>query len=323
MSILRSIAFYVALALGLAAVMFFAKPPREPRIWSLIFDAGHAPLFGMIALLLLGMLRLRKGPRHATTPYAMALVLTILVGLADEALQFFSPRDADAIDWARDIAGALAFLMIALAFDPARSALNSSRLRRAGLGVVAVLLLATVAFPVVSLAWAMQQRNAALPLLCDFDSRWSRRFVEARDAELQRSEPPAAWERTADAARSSRRVARIDFRAAPYPSLSLREPAPDWSGYTTLRFDIFSELDSTVTLVLRIDDAHAQRRYEDRFQRTLQILPGANAVGVPLADVQRGPRDRTMDLTQIRRVVLFAHEPKQPFRLYIGALRLE
>jgi hypothetical protein len=330
--------FYSALAVGLFAVALFLPQPQHTKLWRAVFDAGHAPLFGLIAILLLRLASLRPNrvsqSRVRITiaralgaswgPYVEAFAVTALLSAAAEAVQIFGRRDADVVDFLRDVAGALAFLLLALALDRSSRGGDLSRFRRVGLIAVSALLLLAVASPVVSLSVAMLQRDAAMPLLCDFESRWSRRLWSLHEAELDLTSRPEQWGNVAShQRRPQRRVARIDFRPATYPGLTIVEPSRDWSSYEILAFDVFSELDSTVTLVVRIDDVHAYRRYEDRFNRAFDVHPGLNQVRVALSDVMAGPRDRTLDLSRVRRLVLFAHRPESAFSLYVDDIRLE
>ncbi len=334
---------YVLGVLGLVATVMFVRAP-ESRLWRAVFDAGHAPLFGAVALLLSRLVRGRAHlPQQRIRPYAIAFALTTLAGIGAELFQFFTPRDADALDMVRNVAGALAFLAVAIAFDRRFATIASAT--RVGLVGLAASLLLVVAFPVLTLATALVQRNAAFPVLCDFSTRWSRKLLTTQDAQLACVAPPRSWTEASRAAQGQLRdseqgrdatrdepkprssppecVGRLELRAARYPGLTLRDPASDWSAYDRLCFDVFSEHDSTVALVLRIDDAHAFLRYEDRFNHVLRIHPGMNPVCVPLDAVRAGPRDRALDLTRIQRVVLFANAPPRAFQVYVGVMRLE
>lgn len=319
MSNAQRIILDVAIVLGLVAVALFAPHPRNLAIWTAIYDAGHAPLFGCIALV---VLRIVSHRTRGLAAYGVAFAVSVAIGALLEAVQFVGPRDADPLDFLRDVVGAASFLMLARAFERARRAPGPATRGPTLLAVGAVLLWMAVALPVVRVAVAMLQRDAAFPLLHDFESSWGRRFASLNDAELQLTTPPESWPREASALREAS-VARIDFKPSTYSGLTLGEPASDWSGYEYLAFETYSELDSTLTLIVRIDDLHAEQNYHDRFNRGIPIHPGLSRVRIPLADVQAGPRDRALDLSQVRLVVLFVHRPEAPFSLYVDAIRLE
>ena len=88
----------LSLAFALICVQFLLREPGESLLWPALFDAGHAPLYGMVALVFL--LLLRRGDSQPTRgrirPYLMALILTVLVGLLSELIQVPGPGDADA-----------------------------------------------------------------------------------------------------------------------------------------------------------------------------------------------------------------------------------
>jgi len=326
MSKTRLAIFDVLAILTLMAIARFLPQPGDGALWKTVFDAGHAPLFGLIAVLLLRRFSTTATHRRpgGIGPYRRALVATLILGVGLEATQILGPRDADFVDLLRNTAGVCASLAIALALDRTPHPLNRSRRRRAALLAAASAMLAPVAFPLVSLGMAMRQRDAAMPVLCDFDAGWSRRFWKVHDATVQVIAPPPSWTSAVRRApRPVERVARLDFQNATYPGFTIAEPARDWSRYENLRFDIYSELDSAVTLVLRIDDAHAYQRYEDRFQSAVVVHPGTNDVRVALANVRAGPKDRVLDLRRVRSVTLFAHRPGRAFSLYVGDFRLE
>lgn len=332
---------YMLLAVGLLGAALFLPQPQGTMLWRAVLDAGHAPLFGLIAILLLRAIAFRttygtqragiaapQALRVRWRPYFETLALTVLLSAATEAAQIIGPRDADVVDFLRNIAGALAFLMLALAWDRPGPQSQLSRRSRAGLLIASAILLLAVASPVLSMSLALLQRNAAMPLLCDFESRWSRRLWSLQDAELHLTSPPEPWSGSGSDSggagdRPRPRIARIDFRPATYPGFTMLEPSPDWSAYETLAFDVFSQLDSTVTLVVRIDDVHAYQRYQDRFNRAVAVQPGVNQVRVSLSDVAAGPRDRVLDLTRVQRVILFAQRPENAFSLYLDDIRLQ
>jgi hypothetical protein len=142
--------------------------------------------------------------------------------------------------------------------------------------------------------------------------------VSAKDAELERMPPPAAWARPPGGL-----VGHLTFSPGKYPGLAIVEPAPDWSGYDRLVFEAYSERADPVQLVLRIHDIHHNNAFRDRYNHPVTIAPGRNRVVIPLADVRAAPEGREMDLTAIRGLALFALSPPVPFSLYLDAFRLE
>ena len=338
-------AFWLGIAAGLIAFVTLVNPPDRSMFWSALFDAGHAPLFGLFALMILwaaaawgGSARRRtRGPATDRTAvptvaqarpvrirnYLLALSVTVALGGLTEILQGLGSRDTELWDFIRDVLGGAAALLLAFVFDRrANSDQGPHPARRRSLQVTMVLtaaaLLATAFLRVTTVAVAYLSRDAAFPLICEFDHRWEDLFVGVKDAVLIRGEPPVGWGREA-----SNQAARVTFLPAQYPGMSIREPHPDWRGYDRLVFEVYSEALTPVDLVLRINDAHHNNDYADRFNRVLVIQPGANRVSISLDDVRHAPTTRPMDLAHIRGLSLFAVDPPLPFSVYVDAFRLE
>jgi hypothetical protein len=316
----RAAALIGAAALGIA-VQVSLPCPRGSLLWSAVFDAGHVPLYGLVALAALyaSLTFADKPGRPHLWHYVLALVATATLGALTEIAQALGLGDGNIEDFARDLLAGGAFLLAALALDSRMLPRHAgARARRLALVFLAAALLAIAFTPVTRIAIAYLQRDAAFPLICDFEGAWESTFVHARDAELEIGPPPAGWGRGA-----GDKVAKITFLPAEYPALIINEPYPDWRGYERLVFDVYSERDTTVALALRIDDARHNNEYGDRFNRKLVIQPGANRVVIPLADVERAPRGRTMDMAHVRGVVLFAVRPREKFSVWVDGVRVE
>lgn len=296
-------AHWLALAMGLIALQLFVTAPRQSLLWSAVFDAGHIPLHGLLALALRRLLGGRTGP---------ALLLTIALGGLLELAQIPGPRDASVIDFGRGALGAGGFLWLAqLVRDTSP---RTSWVRRiAGIAILA--LLAAALLPLGRTLHAYIRRDDAFPIVCDFTAPWIERFIRLRDAELTPVARPSDWPGTAE-------VVRVTFRTAPYPALLLREPCPDWSGQRRLVFEVYSASPDPVQLLLRIDDAPGRHDYRDRFNRALTISPGVTRIEIPLTEIAAAPADRTLALTSIRSLALFLDHPAEARSLYFDRLML-
>lgn len=312
----------IAAAIGTLLFLEFGRVPEDTMWWRTAFDAGHALVFGVFAVAVLGLLRrfLRGADARRRRAYVSAFVLATVAGVLTELGQIAAARDADPWDVARDVVGAAAFLLFAATFDgdlvrwPSRPWVPVKGVVR----VAAVTLLLLAFVPVAVVATSYGFRNAAFPHLLDFESYWESRFVAARDADVTLGYLPEPWHDP------NRLVGVVRFRSARWPSLDLREPYPDWTGYRELTFRAWSEEAEVVPLAIRIDDGRsaATGEYRDRFNRKLRIEPGENVLTVPLEDVAAS-RGGEFDLADVRRVMLFMSQPARPVQLYIDDLRLE
>ena len=89
----RGAPWAVARWLLLAALLAFltvGDAPERTRFWTALFEFGHAPLFGVIALVVRGLLaaRLPEGRAH---PSLRAFVAVVLLGAVTELLQLGQP----------------------------------------------------------------------------------------------------------------------------------------------------------------------------------------------------------------------------------------
>lgn len=314
---LRILALVAGIAASLA-LLDLLRAPEGTRIWSAIFDAGHAPLFGGIALMVLGLSRRLCATRlSAPAHYGVAFAVSLALGVASEALQFFLPRDSDPADVLRNAAGALAFLAVHAALEPQR-VLIRRRSRRVAAATVGVLVLAAVLVPVVAALDSYTGRDRAFPVLCDFESRWCRDFVKNRRSTVRFVEPPASWP-----APAPRSVARVLLSPSRGPNVSIEEPRPDWSGFTTLALDVFCPGSRPAMVRLAVDDRLERRERVMRFDRPYVLEPGLNRLRIPLEEIRQGPLLRTLDTDRVRLVTLYATSLDHPVELYLAPLRLE
>lgn len=303
---------------GLLAVLQYLQPPDQSLAWLTFFNAGHAPLFGAIALAVLQfLLATPLASRSRPLLYGLALGLTILLGVFSELAQVGADRSSDPWDAMRDALGACSFLMIAATFHP--DALFDSGAENRGRAIFrgAALALLIIAFaPSALVAHAYYERAAAFPALCDFAGTWETNFVATKHARLEFTTLPRASGGVTSAA-------LLSFEPVPFATFKLVEPYPDWTGYQRLRLVAQSEFDRPIDLVLRVHDRRHNQEYSDRFNRTLTFQPGINEFTIPLAEIRSAPVSREMDLSAIRRLSLFAVAPKQRFSLYLLELSLD
>jgi VanZ family protein len=312
-------------ALGILALMLFlalVRPPGDAYGWRMLFEIGHVPLFGCAGLMMLRLVRVLRGNAAAeAADLLIALLATTVLSLATEALQVFQPgRDANIADAANNLVGVVCFLAIFAALRPAlwrplgKDGRVAARLVLAGAGLTLALALA----PLAGIGWYYAQRAAAFPVLADFTQSWQRPFLNLGRSELQVVHAPGGWREM-----EGKKVSRLTFLDAPWPGVTMREPYPDWSRYQVLRFEVWSDLEAPVELVLRVDDTHRQRAHADRFNGSFIVTPGLNDFSVPLETIAAGPRERRLDLTDVSQVIVFSRRPGEPFTLYFSPFRLE
>lgn len=318
----RGILVFVLLLSALGILWFLEKFgfTENTFLLSAIKNAGHAPLFGILSLVMFGLsthLLGRCVPRR-DLHYLIAFVSTCMIGAFSEFIQISGPRDADIMDIIRDVIGAVSFLAILMTFDSG----TVSTLKRIGgktislIRLIAILLFLTAFIDVMLLGVASLHRYHVFPQICGFETYWENRFLETETADLTITAPPPRWNDAGGA-----HVGKLTFPRADFPHIFI-EPYPDWSDYEFLNVKIYSEEDTSLALTLRIDDSQPNSAFEDRFRRQIIINPGMNEIHIPLNMVQNAPPARKMDMTSIHLIYLIAIRPRAPFVIYIDDFRL-
>lgn len=287
--------------------------------WQAVLNAGHAPLFGTLAIIMLRMSQLVLGCRlGCLTPYLLAWCGAVVLGAGSEYLQIATSRDADLVDWLRDIVGATAFLSLYFSFD---SHLIGKLLKvrdraRLALRILAVSLLIGVMIPVAVSAAAYWHRDRSFPVISGFDYFLERELLDITDATLEFADPPDEW------IGPNSPVAHVTFNPSEYPTLYFEEPFPDWRGYQKLIIDLYCPVDTGLQLYVTVHDRQYPA-YHNRYNGVFTLQPGATSLSVPLTDIANGPRDRQLDLSSIEAIHMFIISPPEPLVLYFDNVRLE
>lgn len=316
-----TIAWAVLLA-GLLSFMMFGQEPERTRFWAAFYHAGHVPLFGLVAVSVLGLLRSRGASLASPRPWWTAFAVAVALGATTEALQVFQPdRDASVWHFLRNVAGAASFLLVpaTVGWTGGHGSLIRSAGRRALVALGVVAMLSASGFDLAATVTAYGERDLAFPTLFAADgSLWERTFVATHDSVLTPHAKPVG-----EAVPFDGPLARLDLKPGTYPGLAFDEPYPDWIGARSLVLTFVSDLDAPLPLVIRIDDAQHDNRYADRFNRQVVIHPGVNRVVIPLDDVRRAPNRREMDMRHIRQIIVFGYRLTAPTHVYLGPIRLD
>lgn len=305
---------------GLTAAPLLMSPllPARTIFWFEVQNAAHFVVFFVVAWLFLGVFRMRDGRDRllARRRYLQVLVLCMLLGAGTEALQFFLPRDADVIDFLRNVAGT--FVALALyrwidLFKHKQAAKARDRLLLALGGLTVLVALGTVA------GWAVSyvERDARFPMLEDFETRPWPSFVTPKGARVRWVPAPSGF---ADLATG--KCLEVAFRGKGWPGFELREPFPDWRGYQILEIAVLNPTREQQSLHVRIDDALYNDGYDDRYNGVFTLEPGANVIEIDLQAIREGPRGRTLDLGRVASLILFSRAEDRPFVLFFDNLRL-
>lgn len=299
---IRNQRFFLLAAVALIALVLGVSLPAWPKIFGVLNNFAHAPVFGVFALIVLRLLRtLRSSPGARPSNYLIAFAVAVCAGGLVEFVQIFTDRDADFEDLVTDTLGAGCALGIVAALD---RQLWPAKFRPVGPMAAVVLGLCCglwALFPVGQAAVAYFDRAANFPEVARFSSPFDLYFIGSGTARLSLQPLPARWARPGDAS-----SLRIDFTAPVWPGVSHDEPEPDWRGYSALALDVTNPDETPLRLTVRVHDVTHDQRKEDRFNRTFEIPPANRvALRIPISDIVAGPVGRPLDLAHVAGFVLF------------------
>ena len=314
--------FLLILALSAIITIFFKlKLPTHTILWREIHNAGHAPLFGILSLTVLGLSFLifndSLAPRHKH--YLLAFLLTVTIGALTEFIQIFGSGDADIFDLLRDAIGAASFLGVAMVFDK-EVGFVANRLKgrhRLAIGLISILLFLSAFVPVALWTRAYIERNVAFPSLANFGSYWGRKFINTWDCDFKKVSGPAAD------GQEGKVVGRFDLHKADYPGFKITEPVPDWTAYNRLVIDLECTSGTPVKLAVRIEDRAYNRNYGDRFNYSQMIPNGPSQIVLPFEIIRFAPETREMDMQKIDAIYIFAVKPDSATTLDFKNIYLE
>jgi len=316
----RLVVLYVA-AFTLASIVLIADaPPQSNKFLAELYYLRHVLFFGIGGLIVLELTALvgRRWIRKRSLYYLVAAISVVAMSLGLELL-YPVASGFDASRFARNVFGSLAFLTLSGALDrPLRREhdwLRGRPRRVIGWGSIVVILI--VMQSLIPIAMSYAGRSEAYPRVVDMTDAWQQRFIEPRDALVFVGMPPDQWK-----SRNNRITAMILFERDPGSGVMIQEPYVDWTGYNTLQIQVFSLLDESRQIVLRVEDKRDERQMGDRTDMPLDVKPGYNLYEIPLERIRDGPRERSLRLNKIRRVGVFSTGSDEPFMLFFSDFRL-
>lgn len=297
------------IVVGLLAALLFYHPPRGGLWTRVFFDTLHVPLFGVIATSIYFLHgRETTWQRRAVIAFLAACML----GALSEAAQILTSRDASLRDLLADGLGAASFLAAAIAVSAPRPFSFAKRVMAVGGGL---LLLGWAMAPLATVSAAYVERHMQFPALVNPAARFGHIFTRRQNITyriVQQTDAEPSY-------------AHVTFGTGPWPGVAYHDLWPDWSPYSTLVVDVEVEGDTMLEINLRVHDKDHEKLkvLSDRFTRAFQLSPGRHSLRIALADVEDAPATRSLDLTAVTELIIFAQqkEAARSFRLY--GIRLE
>jgi len=243
--------------------------------------------------------------------YVKTWLALCLAGLASEIAQWFTGRDASLLDLANDAVGTTLTLGVLALWRREPFAVR----RWSALSIVVILCLAAL-WVVVPIAWtaaAYAQRRLQMPMLWQYHSPLDLYFLSRPDRNIT----PVSM------AQCDAKSLSVKLGARRYPGLRLYEPYPDWRGYHYLQIHLTNPGPLPVPLTVRVHDASHNNQYDDRYNQVLQLAPESNmTVRIALADIERAPVHRILDMAHVAGISIFRAKPAPIAGFCLRAIRL-
>jgi VanZ family protein len=295
-----------------ASLLFLVPGPNlsSSRLTHRIWNLGHPGLFGILSGLTFWVFKERLEAWNTWTLHACTVGLVFIVGGSTELIQTAFGREASWDDVGRNLVGA--FLVSAF-FSPTKPL---DRPIRIGLRVIAVAFLCVVFIPVSRTAIDLYYRNQQHPILADFSTRFELdRWLPTFDSSARMSD--RFGEET------GRNCLEVNLGSELYAGVALTSPFGDFNGHENLRLRIYNSDELPLALVCRLNDLAHDNAWYDRFTKEFHLQPGWNTVRFSLDEIKNAPRDRQMNLSEIRVLLLFRSEPSLRKTVYIDRLWLD
>lgn len=108
-----------------------------------------------------------------------------------------------------------------------------------------------------------------------------------------------------------------------YSGLEYNANGFDWTNFNYLIIKIESDQEQIFELNLRIDDSEKCEDFSDRYNSKLTIKKGINTFNIPFSEIINGPANRKLDLSMLKRLMIFTNPESTTRNLKLLELRLE
>ena len=277
-----------------------------------IRNALHILIFAIFAAIIFESLK------HLSIPTAIiaTIVVIAIVGGISEFLQYSADKQPDLNDFARDLSGAaLALCGRSLwrwshadyVSDPARDTM------RAGSVLLGVMIVAPLLYWLTVIAL----NRSTFPTILSFDNWWETHLYHPINAEIAVPVVIADWPAGAGAA------AVVHLSGWGRSGLGILPMVSNWTDYEYLTFIVTMVKGPNTTLTVRINDGDRIHNFSDRFIARITVTNEPTLIRIPLHEMIAEPGLRTMDLSDIQEIVIFARDKRHNTVMLLDEVRLE
>jgi len=301
---------FIMLGVGICALLFLDFGKSHSLVIDSILNFGHVPLFFLITAMVLWVLDWSNWPVTGLKNYIRAFVISLFLAVLTEALQILTPeRSFQFGDIIYDVIGSVIFLLVS--YQHKRSVGQRSKKI---MNVIAGILSISAMIPVISAGIDEIRATHDFPLLGSFESFTEISRWRTNGATIKRGLKHATHGEFS---------LMVTFSPGLYPGITMNYPPRDWRNQDILSFDIFLEEEKTFELIIRINDLLCDEEYEDRYKRTISLIPGANYITIPLSEVEQAPKDRKFEMGHISVLSISSFNLTEHRIVYVDNIRLE
>jgi VanZ family protein len=300
----------LVIVLILSTFLFFIEGPNSQSLRSCkeIWNFGHIIYFFLLSLAVHALFH--KRDLKAIVQIGIVIGLTVGLGSVVEFLQYYFNRLPELGDLLRNMIGALVAIFF---FLPARKMIP--KIIRYAVRIMLIICLSYQIYPIVTSLIDEYQARRDFPILSDFQTRF----------QIKRWSGSAQFRIEKASGREGNSALQVNLTKGRYSGVGLKYFPMNWENHRWFQFSVLNPDEAPIKLTCRIHDIHhtkGKQDYHDRFNRTFTIAQGWNTIKINLNDIQQAPATRTLDLTQVCMVSLFASRLSQPRTIYIDDLRL-
>jgi len=280
-----------------------------------IRNALHVLIFATFALIIFEWL---KHLSIRTTIIATLAIIAMVGGLA-EFTQFSHGKQVDLSDLGRDLTGAVLCLGSRLLWRWSFACSNSrfrNDLYRVGSALLALLIIS----PLLYWLTVIGMSRSTFPVILSFDHWWDTHLYSPVDSKITISATGAESPLGAGA------VAVIRLSGRRRSGLTIRPVISDWSDYEYLTIEAAMVKGPDTSVTVRVFDEQGIRTFDERHVARLTIFSEPVVFRLRLHDFdvkKNKAKRRPLDLSEMRRIVIFARDRRDGTVMLLDEIRLE
>ncbi len=276
----------------------------DAAFWGHVFDVSHIPLIGWLAAVLHYALPERVQP--AARRHGLAFLLAAAFAAAVEILQPCFGRTKSLDDFINGSIGAALALIGIAAWQR-----TGKWFWRGGHAAVLVAVMLVALWPACEEWRGIRWRQKHFPSLGDFENEEELKLWLPQGGSVGH---PTNVSFTRARASQGEQSLRVVGGAGDWAGVNYAAGDKDWTPFRALAMDVFNPREP-FSIFVRVDDDGNCAKLADRFERGFELARGWNRVRVPTAEIQRGPKERRLNLKSIRRLAVFTGDG-EPQRLW-------